>query len=423
MKDDGSSNSGDDEPVKPDSTYSYQSYEEEIVTEEGVDGDDVEYNEELVEEEEEIVVEDDAIAGGRGATTTSPGYRGGQQVAPAPPQDYAPSSDRTTEFDTTAKQRAAKVQEASEDKCLSSTTGLVAIGVLLFLAVAAICIGAGLGVAKPWEEEKVVTRGGFDPSSAPSIAAEFPTFSPVEPSPEDEELLGLWESIVGSAIYEQGSPYFEASQWMLYRDPSRIADTSTPPLRFLRRAAQLESRFQEEDRRSLQTNETTDVVTAPAPIDFSVYTDDELDYIQRYLLTFLWYATTNNGQTGWESCNPVFPEFTEVDCQYKKAIRKLPDTSIQYQPIPWKRWLSGADECDWAGITCSTNDQGRLVVTAIDLGTLQSALRSYFFRVSVSGTTVKSYSLCFTLLSQVVKDWRHPWSTLLNLLSCLQFSL
>ena len=422
MKDDGSSSSGEDAPAKPDSTYSYQSYEEEIVTEEGVDGDDGdEYNEELVEEEEEIV-EDDGDAVERGTTMNSPGYRGGQQVAPAPPQDYAPSSDRTTEFDTTAKQRAAKVQEASEDKCLSSTTGLIAIGVLLFLAVAAICIGAGLGVAKPWEEENVVvTRGELDTSTAPSVAPDFPTFSPVEPSPEDEELLGLWESIVGSVIYEQGSPYYEASQWMLYRDPSRIADTSSPPVRFLRRAEKDNRRDQAEveNRRSLQANETTDVVTAPTPIDFSVYTDDELDYIQRYLLTFLWYATTNNGKVVWESCNPVFPEFTEVDCQYKKAIRKLPDASIQFQPIPWKRWLSGADECDWAGITCSTNDQGRLVVTAIDLGTSHfgwvASLVVFYFGITVKIQRPPPSPSSFALCCQVVKDWRHPWSTLLNL--------
>jgi hypothetical protein len=355
------------DPGKPGSGYSMESYEEEIVTEEGLDGD-----EEVVEEE---FIEDDEDAAGvtpgfsadpmssspqdappTGASPLST-YRSGQQVAPAPPAETL-TMMQDVDGSTATKIRTDKVKEASEDQCLSSTNGLIAIGVLLFFAVAGVLIGTGLGVAKPWEKEKDISRSGLEPSSAPSVAGEFPTFSPVEPSPEDQELLGLWETVVGDVIYEQGTPYYEASQWMLYRDPLR---ETAPSSRFLRTVGNTNG----DDRRSMEENNLTMGMDRDVVNDYS---DDELDYIQRYLLTFLWFATTNNGRVVWESCNPVLPKFTALDCQYQKAIRKLPDGSIQYQPIPWTRWLSSADECDWAGITCSTNDQGRLVVTAIDLG-------------------------------------------------------
>jgi len=407
--------SSNETPRKPDSTHSYESYEEEVVTEDGV-GDymteEVVLDDEIVEEvvDDRQTAQDLPAGGAAGATATT--YRGGgSQVAPAPPMydddNYMMEPNTTSPTPKELQQRMAKVNETSEDRCLSSTTGLVTIGILMFLAVAAICIGTGLGVAKPWEEPPavVIPKNISTPTSAPSVIRVFPTFSPAEPSPEDEELIGLWETVVGNVISQPGTPYYEAAQWMLYRDPSRVStgnDEADDEIvaedpeeveeerdgdeRVLRRLRRSNGRGRL-PQRSLQTEQGI-----PTTV---VYTDEEQDYIQRFLLVFLYFASTNNGQVEWESCNPIKPDYTTEDCVYQKAIRKLPDGTIQYQPIPWKRWLSGADECNWAGITCSTNEQGRLVITGIDLGTLFSFGGGSWIPIRMPMYDRASYAHCF----------------------------
>ena len=254
-----------------------------------------------------------------------------QSLAPVPAA--AASDQRVRAPSGILSQRAKGVKEAEEDRFLSSMNGLVCMGILIFLLLTTIVLGTGLGVAKPWEKDVVSPPPSSTASPSPT---EYPTLAPVSVSPEDQELLDLLETVVGDVVYEEGTPYFEAAQWMLYRDPSRATS---------RRYS----------RRELQQ-------------DDSSYTDEERDFVQRYLLVFLWYATTNNGEEGWLSCNPVRPTFTDEDCEYQKAIRRLPSGEIQYKTVPWTRWLSGAEECNWAGVTCASTSSGRLAVTAIDLG-------------------------------------------------------
>lgn len=342
----GTSNSGyqtmvDDDEEEPPSTAAVEenrenwdgdSIEEEIVIEEFIDyvsEDGVEGDESYEAEPEDVETPKAEVTG------KAPSPPGDELPEQAPQMVRAPSMMPVPEplpVDTKI------VEEATEDQCLGSVQGLIVIGILLFLAVAGIAIGTGLGVAKPFEDESVPsTPTTIAPSAAPSPSL-MPTFAPVPLSPEDEELLSLWETVVGEIVYEEATPYYEAAQWMLYRDPTRVT----------RRGY----------RRRLQSNNTVIIE----------YTDDDLDYIQRYLLVFLYFATTNNGRRQWTSCNPIGPEFTEEDCVYSKAIRKLPSGEIQYEPIPWTRWLSGAEECNWAGVTCTTNSQNRLAVSAIDLG-------------------------------------------------------
>lgn len=378
-----SSNKSEDSPLPPPPT---QDDDEE----------DVVYEEEIVmPQDDEVEIIDDDDDDGEDTMRSRTGLRthdmasmesgeyvnstSGRQVAPAPPQDGpSPSILRepsgsavgaganTTGTSGGIKSKLDQAEEATEDKCLSSIRGLVCIGVLLFISLAAIVVGTGLGVAKPFEKDPPTE---MVPTAAPSFA--FPTFAPVMPSPEDEELLELWQGVVGNQVNETGTPYFEAAQWMLYRDPTRMT-----------------RRY-----RSLQGTE-----------DAKDYTNEELDYIQRYLLTFLWFATTNNGRGPlWESCNPVPPEYTAEECDYAKAIRKLPNGQIQFQPIPWNRWLSSADECDWAGVTCSTNDQGRLTVTAIDLGKSKT---SYF-----CDTVLSVYYVNFIVVSHNNKFYPCVFST------------
>ncbi len=316
-----------------------------IVEEEEDDDDDD--DEEVIVEEYEDYTSDDGVLEEVSDAATPVDVETPKEIAqkaPSPPQEELPEqAPRMVRAPSIVQLDTKAVQEAKEDQCLSSLQGLVVIGILLFLAVAGIAIGTGLGVAKPFEEKNIPPTPTVSPSFTPAPSV-FPTFAPVPLTLEDEELLSLWETVVGDVVYEEDTPYYEAAQWMLYRDPSRVT----------RRGY----------RRHLQSNNNTTTTTNTIE-----YTDEDLNYIQRYLLVFLYFATTNNGRRQWTSCNPVVPEYTEEDCVYSKAIRKLPSGEIQYEPIPWTRWLSGADECDWAGVTCTTNAQNRLVVSGIDLGT------------------------------------------------------
>lgn len=229
-----------------------------------------------------------------------------------------------------SKKPSKSIDEAPEDACLSNRrvqVGFFASIVLVVVIVVAAVVSVSLdddGAGPPTMEPTL----SFDPSTMPS-------FAPNPIAPEDEALLELWESVVGEAIYEEGTAYNEAAQWMLFRDPSRMSPDSTGG----------------EATRFLQE-----------------YSDSDLDSIQRFLLTYLWFATTNNGREQWISCNPsVSTDFEEEDCIYQKVIRRVPE-GLQYTQIPWTRWLSGADECDWAGITCKTTPSGRSAVSGIDLG-------------------------------------------------------
>jgi hypothetical protein len=73
--------------------------------------------------------------------------------------------------------------------------------------------------------------------------------------------------------------------------------------------------------------------------------------LQRYMMAFLYYHTTKNGEESWRSCNP--PQGDEVDtCTYLEFTR-LDNDTIAYTPKEDRiRWLSGQDECFWEGVLC-----------------------------------------------------------------------
>lgn len=86
------------------------------------------------------------------------------------------------------------------------------------------------------------------------------------------------------------------------------------------------------------------------------------DLLQRYLMAFLYFHTTNNGNRTWKSCNPPllgedeFCEFFQLTDQYEE--------SIVLSPTIVTRWLSSQEECYWAGISC----EGTSVITSLMLG-------------------------------------------------------
>lgn len=81
------------------------------------------------------------------------------------------------------------------------------------------------------------------------------------------------------------------------------------------------------------------------------------NFIQRYLLVYLYFATTTDRL--WETCNPP-KEDEGVLCKFKKLVNIFPEELLF---VDSARWLSSAHECNWAGLFCDEED----VLRAMDL--------------------------------------------------------
>lgn len=64
---------------------------------------------------------------------------------------------------------------------------------------------------------------------------------------------------------------------------------------------------------------------------------DSLNFIQRYSLSTLYFATTNNALDSWTKCGP--------------------DSILSFCEIDSLRFLSSFDECGWSGITCNADNE------------------------------------------------------------------
>ena len=89
--------------------------------------------------------------------------------------------------------------------------------------------------------------------------------------------------------------------------------------------------------------------------------DDET-LTQRYLLAVFYYTTTQNGALSWRSCSPDPSDSTITECVFQQYTVSEND-EVSYVPKPSFRWMSGVDECTWAGVLC--NDLNVLI--AIEL--------------------------------------------------------
>jgi hypothetical protein len=88
-------------------------------------------------------------------------------------------------------------------------------------------------------------------------------------------------------------------------------------------------------------------------------TPEQAHFVQRYIIAYLYFATSV--KQPWNSgCAPVSPDTREQAdrCQWLYMVDMTRD--------PWHlsayRWLSGASECDWAGIECDESLQIRSVL-------------------------------------------------------------
>ena len=146
-----------------------------------------------------------------------------------------------------------------------------------------------------------------------------PTPSPTgTPTTNRESIfLAFFATEVGEQVYQPGTPHSLAARWIMFDDPKELAP-------------------------------------------------DADNLLQRYLLAFLYFHTTRNGQDVWRSCNPpgiqgndgdgnVYDDIIEGEpdkCILYEFIR-LPNDDIAYEPLYDRtRWMSNTDECEWEGVKC-----------------------------------------------------------------------
>jgi len=134
-----------------------------------------------------------------------------------------------------------------------------------------------------------------------------PTMSPT--SARESIFLSKFGQAVGEKVLEEGTPHNLAAQWIMNEDPRQLEPT-------------------------------------------------DADLLQRYILAFFYFHTTENGENKWRSCNPPDPEAGEDDtCEFLEFTR-LQDDSIQFVPRQNRiRWLSGEEECRWQGVECAGGDE------------------------------------------------------------------
>ncbi|KAL3911984.1 MAG: hypothetical protein SGILL_007068 [Bacillariaceae sp.] len=161
-----------------------------------------------------------------------------------------------------------------------------------------------------------------------------PTEAPTQAPTNARESLyrGFFADELNSTlVYESGTPHFAASEWIMNEDPAQL-DIDSPRL------------------------------------------------LQRYMLAFWYYHTTNMTESPWRSCNPPGPG-EDDSCVYQEFGRGQ-DDSIVYEEIPDRvRWMSSQNECDWQGAICGdgTRVVGIRMVGQDLVGTLPTEMRSLTF--------------------------------------------
>jgi hypothetical protein len=83
---------------------------------------------------------------------------------------------------------------------------------------------------------------------------------------------------------------------------------------------------------------------------------DSARILQRYLMAFFYYSTSNNTLSPWRSCAPAV-EGEDDSCVFLEFTLSPLNESVVYVEQPGKkRWLSGTHECEWEGIVCLGGD-------------------------------------------------------------------
>jgi hypothetical protein len=220
------------------------------------------------------------------------------------------------------KEQKEKVTQASvvEDKAVVPfyKRSVFWIILLALLVVAGVVIGVTVAVT------------GDDDSDDPPLPTDPPTPSATpEPTTEEDFLIRLFLQDFTPLDMITFSPlaYESAVRWI-----------SDDPLRY--------------------TNVSFDLNFTVAGRRETELPEQNLN-IQRFILSWLWYHTTNNGEDPWLSCNP--PDVAngeELSCNFLQSAYTTPDPvtdqiEVCFTGVPNRtRWMSDSSECDWVGVIC-----------------------------------------------------------------------
>jgi hypothetical protein len=183
------------------------------------------------------------------------------------------------------------------------------IGVILLIVV-----GAGVGIG--------VSSGGSDDTSRSMDQIPMATNPPtIFLTVKEDKVYNFLTTYFSPKVMEEGTPHKMAAEWSLKED--RLSDDMTEG-------------------------------------------DLGIDFLQRYVLAFLWYHTTDNGNKPWRSCNPRDVTVDENDtCTFLKW-EQLENDDVCFKEVEGvNRWMSGAETCLWQGVDCSSGSE----VLGIDLCT------------------------------------------------------
>jgi len=201
-------------------------------------------------------------------------------------------------------------------------------GVICLLLLAAISAGANTAVGGGEETivERTIQGGALGPTNAPTMYLK----------PQEQLVYNFLALHFSPKVWDEGTPHHMAAQWALYEDP-----------------------YSQAILQDLLPN-------ARASLD--------VQFLQRYVLAFLWFHSTNMGKDAWRSCNPptfqkimgndsmVTPSSVEDDregdtCTFLQW-NKLENDDFCFGAVEGaNRWMSSVDTCKWQGVDCSTGTE------------------------------------------------------------------
>lgn len=175
-------------------------------------------------------------------------------------------------------------------------------------------------------------------------------------TPSDEELLKIFQSVVGEAATSDFTSAGMAANWMLYEDPGKLLKP-----------------------RSDQA------------------------WIQRYLLVYTYFATTLNRSSAWLSCNPPTEDELKLDdsdsCMFTYST-ELPGGTVVYDLVPSQRWLSAVDECQWGGVACGVTVEDEINIDSDAEGS-NIPIKSTMRRLAVTSIDLADQSLRGSLVTEL----------------------
>lgn len=211
-------------------------------------------------------------------------------------------------------------------------------GVIGLVLLAVIAAGAAIGVGGQQEKTVIVNKslqGG--PTNAPTVYL----------TPQEQVVYSFLTLHFSPKVREEGTPHYMAAQWVLYEDS-----------------------YSQEILNNLSTSSNASL---------------DVQFLQRYILAFLWFHSTNLGKDPWRSCNP--PTFKNLDINDSIMVtpsaghlpaqeeaqeeadadldtctflqwNRLENDAVCFGALPGvNRWMSSVDTCEWQGVDCSTGTE------------------------------------------------------------------